>query len=424
LLDRLLSGQETEAMTDVHEGRWGGMARLSAGVARAGGGAIVLNVDASEVESLRRQTTLDHLLEDIVRSTDEVAYIEFERGGVRRSAGVAHDAVPASAPHDLAGGTAPVGAREVDAGGEPALELPGVVDLGGSATASVRIGMRLDGLRRAEQRTLSRLALSLGGAVALGVLAVGLVWMRQQYGTLSLEHARAQEALRRRDRLAAMGELASSVAHEIRNPLNAIAMSAQRLKGECVEIAGDDADPDAVALVEVIQREAHRINGTVQQFLEFARPPALQPRSVALDAWLAGAAEAVRPLAESRGLTFQTDFAGLGDAVVDPDQLRQAVDNLLRNAIDATPAAGRVTLAGSRAGRTVVIEVADTGPGIPRDVLPRIFDLYFTTKPDGTGIGLPITQQIVGTHGGRIDVSSVPGEGTIMRMVLPDRAGA
>ena len=105
--------------------------------------------------------------------------------------------------------------------------------------------------------------------------------------------------------------------------------------------------------------------------------------------------------------------------VFDPDQLRQVLDNLLRNAIDATPPGGRVTLSAEWTPRHLVFEVRDTGSGIAADVLPKIFDLYFTTKPQGTGIGLAVSQQIVAAHGGRIDVESRPGRGTVMRVVLP-----
>jgi len=157
----------------------------------------------------------------------------------------------------------------------------------------------------------------------------------------------------------------------------------------------------------------------VQQFLEFARPPALQLRPVALGPWLTGTADAVRSLAESRGLTLQTTWGDLGEASVDADQLRQALDNLLRNAIDATPSGGRIAMGAARDPRSIVFEITDTGAGIPPGVLPKIFDLYFTTKPDGTGIGLPVTQQIVAAHGGRIDVSSTIGQGTTMRVTVP-----
>jgi signal transduction histidine kinase len=310
----------------------------------------------------------------------------------------------------------------VSVSGRPVLELTGPIDLGGGREAHLHLGMRLDGLRRAERRTMGRLATSLTAAATLGVLAIGLVWLHRRYGTLSVEHARAREALRRRDRLAAMGELASTVAHEIRNPLNAIAMSAQRLQRECFGAADPPAPADrdeALALVGVVQSEAQRIDRKVQQFLDFARPPALAPRPVRLSAWLQDIVTAAAPLAASRQVSLQSAAAPEVDVVIDPDQMRQAIDNLLRNAIEATPAGGTVSLDVAHSPRELVLEVRDTGAGIAREHLPKIFDLYFTTKPQGTGVGLAVTQQIVAAHGGRIDVESAPGHGTTMRIRLP-----
>ena len=105
--------------------------------------------------------------------------------------------------------------------------------------------------------------------------------------------------------------------------------------------------------------------------------------------------------------------------MVDPDQLKQAVDNLLRNAIDASPDGGRVRLEARREAADHVIDVVDEGPGIPADIVPKIFDLYFTTKADGTGVGLAVTHQIVEAHQGRIDVDSSPGRGTRMSVRIP-----
>jgi signal transduction histidine kinase len=214
-----------------------------------------------------------------------------------------------------------------------------------------------------------------------------------------------------------MGELASTVAHEVRNPLNAIAMSAQRLRSEA--FSGPDADPESAALVDVIRRESERIDGRITQFLAFARPPVLTRSRVQIGPWLASTVEAVRPLAESRGLALLLDTAKAGAADIDAEQLRQVVDNLLRNAIDATPPGGQITVTGSSGSGELAIAVRDTGTGIAHDVLPKVFDLYFTTKAQGTGVGLAVSQQIVVAHGGRFDVDSTPGEGTTMTIVLP-----
>jgi signal transduction histidine kinase len=416
VVERLLSG-EREAVTDLHEGRRAGAARLAGGVRRHDGGAIVLIADATEVARLQRQSSLDALLADIVANTEDVAYIVFEHGGVRK--------VQGEAPEQ--GGAVVAGSdlheRRLEVRGRPVLELTGPIDLGTAEPAHLRLGMRLDRLRSAEQRTAVRLAISLASAAALGVLAIGFAWIRRRFGALSAEHALAQEALRRRDRLSAMGELASTVAHEIRNPLNAIAMSAQRLKGECLDLvsagAGNDA-ADARELVDVIRHETHRLNSKVQQFLEFARPPALNRHPTPMGPWLEAIVSAARPLAESRGIAIAAE-PGQGTALFDAEQMRQAVDNLLRNALDATPHGGRITIAAAASTREWSVEVRDTGTGIAAEHLPRVFDLYFTTKPTGTGVGLALTQQIVAAHGGTIEVDSPPGRGTAMRIHVPVR---
>ena len=281
--------------------------------------------------------------------------------------------------------------------------------------------MRLDGVRGAERRLLFRLAASLLGATLLVGLSVGTLWWRDRYGALSAKHARAEEALRRRDRLAAMGELAASVAHEVRNPLNAIAMSVKRVRREFLG-APAESDADRAELSEllgVMEAETQRINRTVQQFLDFARPPRLDPQPTDLAAFASGLVESRRPLAESRGVTLDADVTGAGEAMTDPDQLRQAADNVLRNAIEATPAGGRVSVRARSADREHAIEVIDDGEGIASDKLGRIFDLYYTTKPEGTGVGLAVTQQIVAAHGGAVDVESRPGAGTRVTLRWP-----
>jgi signal transduction histidine kinase len=311
---------------------------------------------------------------------------------------------------------------EFSVGSTPVLEFTGPVDAARADSPTLRLGLNLEGLRRAERRTLTRLTLSLAAALALGVVMIAFVVLRQEFGILSEKHARAEEALRRRDRLAAMGELASTVAHEVRNPLNAIGMTAQRLRREFLNGGQASSPPDEAELrelLDVLAGETQRINRIVQQFLDYARPPRLALRGASLRGTLDAAAEALHAKAATRRIVIERDLAGAGDAVFDPDQLKQAIDNLLRNAIDASPDGGRVRLEARRDGPDHVIAVADDGPGIPADVLPKIFDLYFTTKADGTGVGLAVTHQIVEAHQGRIDVISSPGAGTRMIVRLP-----
>jgi signal transduction histidine kinase len=419
LIERLLRNGEPEAVTDLHEGRRGGVARLAAGVRRANGGAILLSVDATEVANLQRQSSLDALLADIVHNTADIAYVVYEDADVRKAQGdlPTGESDRAATVHVETA----TGERQLDLRGRPILEVTGPIDIGGAQQGVLRLGMRLDRLRTAERRTAARLVVSLAAASGLGVLTIGLLWIRRRFGALSVEHALAQEALRRRDRLAAMGELSSTVAHEIRNPLNAIAMSAQRLRSECFDgLRVEDDDPDeARSLVDVIQNESQRINQKIQQFLEYARPPALQPQPVTLSLWVSAIVAALKPVADARHVLLSADLTDATTVIVDPDQMRQALDNILLNAIEATPEGGIVTVRATVSGSDIVIDVRDSGAGIDAEHLPRIFDLYFTTKRNGTGVGLAVTQQIVAGHGGTIEVESAPSRGTLMRIRVP-----
>jgi len=424
LVERLTTGAETEVVTGLHSPRRGGGARIAAGVRRPAGGVILLSVDAPEVAALERQASLEHLFADMTRRANELAYVVLAHNGSRTAAGDAPEdrlAEPGSAP---AGGARAGGERIIDVKGRPVIEFADPVSLSGGDEATLYLGLRLDGLRRAEQRLLWRLGVSLGGALLLSALAFGMVWLRQEYGTLSRQHALAEAALRRRDRLSAMGELASTVAHEVRNPLNAIAMSAQRLRREFLATgptASDDDRAELDQLLGVVEQESGRINRIVQQFLDFARPPRLAPRPTDLGTLVSQVVEASKAMAATRGVSVEADTAHAREARVDPDQLRQALHNLVTNAVDATPEGGMVRVAARSGSRGHTIEVRDTGTGIDPQALPRIFDLYFTTKARGTGIGLAVTQQIVTAHGGTIEVDSQPGAGTLMRITVPAR---
>ena len=412
---QILQEGEDEVVTGPHASRAGGE-RVAAGVKRPRGGAILVTVDATEIAALEKPASLESLLAEITNGSPAIAYTVFEHAGERIALGDA----PADTP-------AAVSERSLEVSGRPILEFADDVSLAEGETARLRLGMRLDNVQRVEQRMTLRLAASVAAASTLVAFAFGLAGLNRRYGALSDKHARAEEALRRRDRLAAMGELASTVAHEVRNPLNAASMTAQRLRREFLGSVPESGPERAELedLLSVMTTETQRIDRIVQQFLEYARPPRLALESVDLCALVRDAGDRASSLAGSRDVRLEVDAPGSNPALVDPGQLRQALDNLIRNAIDATPADGRVSLAVRRDDAGHAIEVRDTGRGIEPAELPKIFDLYYTTKPDGTGVGLAVTQQIVTGHGGTIEVDSKPGAGTVMTVRLPvekDRA--
>ena len=243
--------------------------------------------------------------------------------------------------------------------------------------------------------------------------------LRKSYAEL----ARAQARLVQRERLAALGELAAVVAHEVRNPLGVIFNSLGVLRRMA------RAAPDELAMLDILAEEADRLNRMVGELLDFARPPVptLEPGSLerVLDEAIAAA------LAGARGGKIEVDRAldaSLPPVPMDARLFRQALVNVALNAVQSMPKGGRLTV---RASREIVgsapvarIDVGDTGVGMGAEVRGRIFEPFFTTKATGTGLGLAVVKRIVEGHGGDVSVVSEPGQGTTftIRMPLDDRA--
>ena len=231
-----------------------------------------------------------------------------------------------------------------------------------------------------------------------------------------------EERERLRDRLAAVGEMAAAIAHEVKNPLGGIEVMAGLLRRKI------GAFPEAQALVQDIISEAKMANAIVQEVLEFVRPIRLQAEPTSID----GALRAAVPLADAKGRrgTIRVDTripAELPHVHADEHQITQLFTNLLLNAYEAMGGTGRITISarsvrlddGGQTREAVAIEVADDGPGMPADVVERVFDPFFTTKAQGSGLGLAIVRKIVHAHDGRIDLRSAPGRGTTISVTLP-----
>lgn len=228
---------------------------------------------------------------------------------------------------------------------------------------------------------------------------------------------RAQEQSQRRDRLTAMGELAAGIAHEIRNPLNAISIITQRFQSEFTP--QEDAD-EYRQMTRTIRSEIQRVNGIITQFLAFARPQRLLPQPCDVRTLLDDSIAVVRAQAARSGIAVSVIAEEGLTVMVDREKIQQALLNLLQNAIEAMEDDGIIKLLAGRRGTHIVIAVADNGPGIPDDIRKQIFNLYFTTKATGTGLGLGIVHHIVEEHGGDINITSNEHGGTTVELLLPD----
>jgi signal transduction histidine kinase len=243
----------------------------------------------------------------------------------------------------------------------------------------------------------------------LGVMLVSrnLTYLSQVESTLAYSR-----------KLAALGRLSAGIAHEVKNPLNATMIHLELLKMQVAET------PSALEHVAVIAAQVRRLDEVVQGFLKFTRPEDLQLRPVEIPVLFAELMPVISAEAAKHGIDIRTEFApGLPPVQADAGMLQQAFLNLALNACQAMPSGGRLRIAGTTASnRRVAIVVEDTGVGIPPEHLARIFDLYFTTKEHGSGIGLSLVYRTVQLHDGEIEVQSVPGRGTTFRIMLPAAA--
>jgi len=217
-----------------------------------------------------------------------------------------------------------------------------------------------------------------------------------------------QSELIRRERLAALGELAAVVAHEVRNPLGAIFNSLSTLKKHIT------VDSDGAVLLRILEEEASRLNRTVDDLMNYVRP--LQPQRRPEDI-----VEIVRDAIKQRLLPhIEHDVVSepLAPIEVDPVLLRIAISNLVTNAAQAMPDGGRLTITIRDEESVLVMGVHDTGKGIPAEVLSRVFEPFFTTRPSGSGLGLAVVRRIVEAHDGSVAAQS-DGQGTVFTMRFP-----
>jgi signal transduction histidine kinase/HAMP domain-containing protein len=217
------------------------------------------------------------------------------------------------------------------------------------------------------------------------------------------------------DRLSAISRITGGVAHEVKNPLNAILMHV-----ELARIKLSRQDYDLEPQIETITREIRRLDRVVKTFLDFTRPVELNLAEISLDDFVKEIVELARPQADAAGIKVEVEQNTRGAHIrVDADLLKQAILNIVVNAIEAMPQGGSLRFQSSLAGDEAEIRISDTGPGIPPELRDKIFKLYFSTKPQGSGIGLAMTFRIVQLHDGTIDFTSEPGKGTAFSLRLP-----
>ena len=219
-------------------------------------------------------------------------------------------------------------------------------------------------------------------------------------------------------RLSASGRLTRGVAHEVKNPINAIVLHLQLLRNKLSQ-----QEPDTRRHMDIIDTEIRRLDRVVQTLVDFTRPRDLRLEEVDLRRLMEDVAQLAAPDAEQHGVTIERHMPEQRLPIkVDIDLMKQALLNVVINGVQAMPQGGLLTISARRENNAVVAEIRDEGGGIPQDMHDKIFELYFTTKKDGSGIGLAQTYQILQWHYGSVDFESAEGTGTVFRFHIP--AGA
>jgi PAS domain S-box-containing protein len=218
------------------------------------------------------------------------------------------------------------------------------------------------------------------------------------------------------ERLAALGRITAGVAHEVKNPLNSMRLWLENLK----ESLPSDADANSHQAVQVLDKEIDRLDAVVKRFLDFTRPMEIKLEQTQLSQLLGEVLEVARPQLQKANVEMKQSLSDdVPEVFVDRDLLKQAVLNLVLNAVEAMPGGGQIRLELTRRAEMAEITVGDTGKGIPAENRQKIFQLFFTTRPGGSGIGLASTFRIVQLLNGSIDFTSEVGRGTTFRIELP-----
>lgn len=382
-------------------------------------------VDRHEMREMQREAGIGPLLSGLEGPDLVYVVVQDDQGilaatpGVQRISSVREDPFLTRA---LSGPGEGLQGRTVVQDGRTMFEVVAPIEMADGTTAVVRAALDAQGLVLVGQANRRRLVL-LGSLLAGMVVLSGLLaWVLDRNARHREEYARE---IRRRDqemrRWQEIGEMAATVAHEVRNPLNTILLVLQRLERE-VHVSPAD-EPDFREWLALAKEASGRVERVVGDFLELGRPLAIHPEVHRLDDLLREIADglSMRAMAESKHLRVLCP-EGL-EVRVDRPRFVQALGNLALNALQAVNPGGDVTLIGERTNQGVRVLVRDDGPGMDPETLVRVQRPFVTTRPSGTGLGIPLARRLIEAHGGTLEFESAPGAGTTAIVRLASGTG-
>lgn len=315
-------------------------------------------------------------------------------------------------------GTKSIVSRKIYFHGKSVLDITTPLYLNDQIIGIARVGLDRSSTDKILTENRNKIFIFTFFVVLTALLSVWLLYHDQNRHLAGIVEMERQ--LEKAERLSALGQLAAGVAHEIRNPLNAISMASQRLKREFKPV-GEEKHEEFETLTGVIRDEIRRLNGIIEEFLTFSRSRKLELRDYPITEILQKIVNLIKEEATSRGIAVHTQWDNTSSVIpMDMDKLQQALFNLIKNAMESIAGEGSITIAVENSDKDRLgIKITDTGCGMSPEEIGRIFSPEYTTKEKGLGLGLSLAHEIIRGHGGDIQVTSHQGSGTTFRVILP-----
>ena len=301
--------------------------------------------------------------------------------------------------------------------GEEIFEVVKSISLNGKSIGLIRIGYSPKEIYPVLSQIKKNVALSIFIFLILGISAITLIGVNQNRHLRRMKEM--EDRIQLAGRLSSLGHLAAGVAHEIRNPLNAMGMGLQRLKREFLP-QDESKREEYISFMELILKEIRRVNEIIEQFLTLSRPFQLNLRESSLQDLLKNLVTLFHEEASSLRITLQAKIpTDLPLIKMDPERLTQAFINIMKNGMEAMDQGGTLHIKIKSIKEGVEVIISDSGPGIPPEQMEKIFNYYYTTKEKGVGLGLPIAHRIIEAHRGQLKIESRVGSGTEVTVTLP-----
>ena len=417
---KLLTGQSRFFVSRKEPGRDGPFALTLALARRFDRGIILIRLSPEEYRFLGEQIIIQGLINEFI-GKGNLAYLEIldSRKRFLGGAGGGAEAKPAAVEwkKPWPGKDAPLSwIKRAD--GE-FLEMSRAFAPDGRSPGSIRLGLSLKEITPILYQSQKHILLMTAVLLALGIVSFSIIFQIQNRHFSKIKEM--EEQMRVQEELSAMGQLAAGVAHEIKNPLNAIGLVVQRLQKE-FRWGDPQGQQEYERFTGIVRDEISRVNKIIEQFLFVARPFQSGFKAQALEEILDYVLNLLEETIQGSGIKMEKNWEkDLPPVMGDRSQLTQALLNLLNNALEAMPRGGslKVALKAIPGLKSIELRIEDSGPGIPPENLKKVFAHYFTTKEKGIGLGLAITQKIIQGHKGRLEMRSLPGQGTTVEIRLP-----